>query len=504
MIVEELAAKLGLDTDTLSFTKAIMLADGLKLGLSSIAEAAKNVARSMVETVTGTAEYGGQLKDMAERTGISTDALQEMRFAAERAGAPFSALTVGIRKLQVASANAAGGNKAYAKVFSELGVSLKDGNGKLKNGETLIYDVADAMGRLTDDSKRTQVAQRLFGMGAQSLIPILKGGENSLSAQAARFREMGVAMDATTIGQADDFGDAMFDLNTVMAAFKRDIGGPLLAPLTKFIDKTRVFVKTVRDTVKLNWDKYLERVKWALMGIGVVMTAFMLPSLFATVAAWWAKVTAMAATAAWYTILGAAMLFTGKLGLMAALMPIVGWLALIAVIALAVEDLYQFFTGGESLTGEFLEGPWKKFTESMSELWVNLKRLAKEFWDSIVSWGTQKVDQLLGMFARLKQAVVDFVESLPGGKFALEAAGFALNPLQGVSSLFGAGASSPTAAASVPGAVSNSRSSNNFRARINVNAPNADPQEVAQATKDAFWESYNAELSAASAAAEGA
>jgi hypothetical protein len=502
VIVEELAATLGLNVDALSFTKAILLADGLKLSLSAVADTVKNVARALVNTVTETAEYGGQLKDMSERTGISTDALQEMRFAAERAGAPFGALTNGVKKLQMASVSAAGGNKAYSAIFRELGVSLKDGNGKLKTGEVLMYEVSAAMGQLTDDSKRTQVAQRLFGMGGQALIPILKGGENGLAAQAARFREMGIALDSGTIGSADDFGDAMFDLNAVLATFKRDIGGPMLKPLTILIDRVRGFVLRIRDLKKLNLDKYLERAKWALMGVGSVMLAMVLPSIVATAAALWAKVAAMAAVATWYAALGVQALLTGQLGLAAAMMPILGWLALGAVIALVAEDLYQFFTGGESLIGEFLEGPWLRFKDSMAELWVNLGRMAKLFFDDVKKWATEKIDWILAKFSALKQAIVEFVEALPGGRMAMEllTKGPVVGGASAVAGMFGSGAS-PTASAASSSQVSNS--SNSFRARINVSSPSADPREVAEATKDAFWQSYNSELSAAAVAAEG-
>lgn len=480
MIVEELAARLGLDVDAVSFTKGILLADGLKLSLQGVANTVKALARELVSSITDTADYGGQLKDLSERTGINTDALQEMRFAAERAGAPFGSLVMGIKQLQIASVQATQGNKALAGVFGKLGVSVRDSNGNLKSGEALMYDVAAGMAKLGDDATRTRLAQQLFGRGGQTLLPIMKNNEDSLARQAQRFREMGVSMEADGVQNADDFGDAMFDLNTVLRAFKRDVGGPLLKPLAKFLDTLRSWVMRVRAAMKGGFDKFLERVKWGFMGIGSVLLGVVLPGLVAQTAAVYAGSGA-------YLAMALAAAKAGIAAAWAAVLPVLPWIALAALIVLAAEDLYQFFTGGESLIGEFLSGPWVAFNEAVEGTIAEIAASFEEFWNNVVGWGREKIDWVIAKFQALKAAVLDFVGSLPGGKWAMDA-------------MFGAGAS-PSASAAASSSTRNQTASS-FRASIQVYSPSADPVEVANQTKASFWETYHSEMGAASVAAE--
>ena len=80
---------------------------GVALGGASLA-AAKNAAKQL-----------GAISDQADKLGLTTDALQELRFAAEQAGVKVVSFDVGFQRFTRRVADAAAGNKALAKTFHD-------------------------------------------------------------------------------------------------------------------------------------------------------------------------------------------------------------------------------------------------------------------------------------------------------------------------------------------------------------------------------------------------
>src|SRR6185312_8853517 len=93
MVVSELVAKLGLEVDETTFKAAESLIHGLKGGLFGIVAAAGAVVGGMLEMGRETANAAFEADKLATRMGVSTDAAQELSFAAEAVGASTESLT---------------------------------------------------------------------------------------------------------------------------------------------------------------------------------------------------------------------------------------------------------------------------------------------------------------------------------------------------------------------------------------------------------------------------
>lgn len=466
MLVEELATKLGLDLDVLSFAKAIFLAEGLKDGLEGIAEVAKHVAKELVSFVTETAEHGSQLEEMSKRTGISTDRLQELQYAAQATGSDIGVLVMGIRHMSISAAEAAQGNAGLARAYRDLGVHTTNASGKLRDGDAIFQDVALSMSKLTNETQKARLGQQLFGRVAQYLNPLMRSGESSLGALTDRFRELQLSMSPEEIAHAHEFTLGMMDFNLVMNRLKYSIGGAVLPALTKLLRTSITWVQEMRKALHDNWDVYLERVKFAVMGIGATILAYVLPGL----GAWIAE---LGVTISWYVALGIAALVTGEGALAASLLPILGWLALAAVIVLVAEDLYQFFTGGESAIGDFLEGPFARLQWEFQDIWNTVKFYAGVFWDWLTDAGSRAVHGIIDKFHELVQSVKDIFSGVTNGRWLLEHA-------------FGTGAQGPLPQAALAGAGGTSSS---FNADITVHPPpGSSSTDIADQTVGAFDE----------------
>jgi hypothetical protein len=128
------------------------------------------------------AKAGDTLDKMSARTGASVKFLSALGYAAELGGSSLADMEKGIRTLQGAAYDAADGLQTYVRAFDDLGVSVKDSNGNLKETEQLFKDTIAALSREENATKKAALAKKLFGRAGTALLPMLRAGEKGFNA----------------------------------------------------------------------------------------------------------------------------------------------------------------------------------------------------------------------------------------------------------------------------------------------------------------------------------
>ena len=75
------------------------------------------------------AQVGDEFQKMSLRTGVSTETLSTLKFAAERSGAEFAVLENGIKRMTRSALEATRGSKTMAEGYERIGVNVLDANG---------------------------------------------------------------------------------------------------------------------------------------------------------------------------------------------------------------------------------------------------------------------------------------------------------------------------------------------------------------------------------------
>src|SRR3990172_8147461 len=179
------------------------------LGLG-VAFSAKALAGFIADTVEGVARAGSEIGELAQKIGVSAQALQELAPIAAKNGASMGDLAAGLRTLSKNAFEARGGSKELQAGFAQLGVSVTDSNGNLKTSEQLLTELSDGFAGMTDETARTAIAQKLLGKSGTQLIPTLLKGSAELERQRQRARELGI-MDEELLKLSSDFTDAQAD-----------------------------------------------------------------------------------------------------------------------------------------------------------------------------------------------------------------------------------------------------------------------------------------------------
>jgi len=163
----------------------------------------------------------GGLGELAEQAGVSVEGLQILQFAAAQAGVSNSQLETGLQRLTRTLGEAGEGSRTAVEAFQRLGVSFRDGEGRLRASEDVLPEIADALARIPEPAARAAAAVAIFGRGGQALLPILSQGAAGLRQYEQQARSFGAVLSAELASRADATGDAFAVLNRQFAVLQQ-------------------------------------------------------------------------------------------------------------------------------------------------------------------------------------------------------------------------------------------------------------------------------------------
>lgn len=191
-----------ISTRSLALATTIGSSFGSVIGnlVSQIPSALQNIATSAIESA-------GSIKNTSEALGISTDALQDFRIGAVKAGVDVGQADRALEAFQKTSGRAAQGNREALASFKAVGVQIADSNGNLKPFEQLVREVADGLAKLPDPARQSAAAVKLFGDNGDNLLPFLTAGSKGMNDLAAASEALGMKLSPETINKLDELGN---------------------------------------------------------------------------------------------------------------------------------------------------------------------------------------------------------------------------------------------------------------------------------------------------------
>lgn len=158
-----------------------------------------------------------EMGEMAQKVGMSTEALSANAYVAKMSGVETDTLTNAIKKLSVNVVDAARGQGAAKDAFAALGIELKDQNGQLKDSDTIIRELSGRMSQFEDGAVKTALATDIFGKAGADLIPMLNQGEEGFAALTKEAEQMGLILSTETANAAGEFNDSLDRMKSAIA-----------------------------------------------------------------------------------------------------------------------------------------------------------------------------------------------------------------------------------------------------------------------------------------------
>lgn len=211
---------------------------GAAMGTAFVAvgAAAVGAAKALTDMTVGAAAYADEILTMSTVTGMSTESLQAYKYAAELVDVSMETLTGSMAKQVKSMANARDGSAKFADAYAKLGVSVADGNGQLRDSETVYWETIDALGKISNETERDALAMQIFGKSARELNPLIAQGSEGIAALTEEAKRMGAVMSEDSLNALGKFDDSVQRLKAGAGAAKNAMGTILLPQLQTLAD----------------------------------------------------------------------------------------------------------------------------------------------------------------------------------------------------------------------------------------------------------------------------
>ena len=206
-----------------------------------------------ISSIKTFAQMGDEVQKMALRTGFSTEALSELRHAAEISGADLSTLEKGIKRMSMAILDAKDGLAETKRAFEHVGIAAEDLMGL--SPEEQFFKIANGIAAIEDPTMRAALAQKILGRAGTSLLPLFSQGAEGMAKLRQEAHELGIVFDQEAADKAANMTDAMARLKESVSGVKMAIADhliPVLMPLVQKIKDTIANISTwMREHPKL-------------------------------------------------------------------------------------------------------------------------------------------------------------------------------------------------------------------------------------------------------------
>lgn len=398
------------------------IADGLftalKVGIGAVlglVGAVAGLAVGISKLVLDTATAAGELNDLSLKTGVSTTRLQELAYVGDQVGTSQESIVSSLTKLTRSMSSATEQTDDYttkqqeaiadgkefegvmgdqAAAFDQLGVSVTDANGNLRDNEAVFADVIDALGQVSNEAERDALSMKIFGKSAQELNPLIKAGSKELAALAKQAHEVGAVMGEEDVQAFAEFDDVVVGLKAAFKGLMGTLAGAFLPILSKLAETLKGtfsspefkaglaaavsgianFAGQVLTNLPQIIAAFQGLVKFVVTNIPLMVQAFV------NLSNWFVNnkpiiIGALAAIAAAigayvYTVVipAAAAAVTAMIPIVAAMLPVI---AIVAAIGVAIGLLYAAWTNN-----------WGGIREKVTAVWAVLEPI----FSSIVAW----------------------------------------------------------------------------------------------------------------------
>lgn len=215
------------------------------------------------------------INTMSKVYGISTKNLQKYQAAADLVDVSVESIAKSQTQLKKKMYAAQQGSGTMKDAFKELGVSVTDTNGNLRNGEEVWDDVISALGNVKNESKRSALGMKLMGRSAQELNPLIEDGGKTYKSVADTLKKYNLDfVDQKTLDKANQFNDQLDTMKMIGSVAISQVGAKLADALSPALEKVVGWIGKLAG-----WLSSLSPKTLAVIGTVAAVVAALAPAL---------------------------------------------------------------------------------------------------------------------------------------------------------------------------------------------------------------------------------
>jgi hypothetical protein len=196
------------------------------------------------------AQAGDEVQKMALRTGLTTEALSELKFALEQSGSNIEGFEKGIRRMASFIQDGRDGLTETTRALDTLGIAVEDFDGL--SPEESFDKLSTALAGVEDDLVQSALAQDIFGRSGTALLPLLAQGADGIDKLKQEAHDLGIVFDQDAANAAARLVDAQNTLSKSFQGVQIAIAEGLAPALSGFLEGAAKVVSKISEWAKEN------------------------------------------------------------------------------------------------------------------------------------------------------------------------------------------------------------------------------------------------------------
>lgn len=217
--------------------------EGVGQKLMPLSTAASGVLTAMAGLGYKAVTSADDLNTLSKQTGISTESLQKMQYAADLVDVSVTDITGALKKMKPKMTDT-------NETFKALGVSVTNADGSLRSAEAVFYDSISALSQISNETERDQVAMELFGKSADSLAGVIDDGGEALKAYGDEAERLGIVMSQDTLDSLNAVNDTIDLLKMNVGGTLAQLGATLATTFAPAIQKAADFIGQLTEKIR--------------------------------------------------------------------------------------------------------------------------------------------------------------------------------------------------------------------------------------------------------------
>lgn len=214
-------------------------------GIAAVVAAGIKLERKLMDVTKESAAAAKELEALSLQSGVSAQDLQAFQYAEDFLDVSTDTLTDSLKDLTTKMSDAKDGNEDVIAMFDQLGVSVTDAGGNLRDSYDVFLDVIDGLGEMSNQAERDALAMGLINESAQKLNPLIEQGSGSLKKYADEAENVGYILSNDQLKALTAVDEAQNRLLKSQEAVSKQISAEYAPYMSDALNETRELIEKV-------------------------------------------------------------------------------------------------------------------------------------------------------------------------------------------------------------------------------------------------------------------
>ena len=218
----------------------------------------------MTKGLIDLAKQGDEIAKTSRQIGLGAEALQELRFAADRQGVSSEILTKSLKLLNRNVGDLRAGTGTLTTFLNKTNPALAKQLKNVTSSEQAFELLVGEIEKLPDQMDKAALAQAAFGRGGQDIIKIAEVGTEGIAALREEARKYGDIITEKAAKGSEKFVDAMTNARAALRGLRNQGLAPLIEKLTPFIQKFADWVAANKELIQQRMSEVFRKIGTAV------------------------------------------------------------------------------------------------------------------------------------------------------------------------------------------------------------------------------------------------